>query len=145
MSDAGSKSTIQVNIDSDSDEDSASMFEQKVKRCFDAPGEPPSSEAATESASTMQQAYVAGAGETEPAKAADAAKATDLPEAPADKNPPPPPKKKRPYEKGQSSKAVNNKVDALADIFLTPINEMMAAEDLEKLRTEIVKQASQLH
>ena len=54
MSDAGSRSTVQVNIDSDSEEDSTNMFEQKVKRCFDAPGGPLPSEAATESASIMQ-------------------------------------------------------------------------------------------
>ena len=75
----------------------------------------------------MQQAYVAGAGETEPAKAADATKASDLPKAPIDKNPPPPPKKKRPTEKGQSSKAANNEMDALANIPLTPVNEKTAA------------------
>ena len=145
MPHAGSRSTVQVNIDSDSEEDSATMFEQKVKRCFDTPGGPPPSEAATESASTMQQAYVAEARETEPAKAADAAEASDPPEALADNNPPPPPKKKRPTEKGQSSKAVNTEADALADILLTHVNEMMAADDLEKLRSEIVKQASELH
>ena len=93
MSDAGSRSTVQVNIDSDSEEDSASMFEQKVKRCFDAPSGPPPSEAATESVLTMQQAYIVGAAETEHAKAVDAAKASE--EALADKHPPPPPKKKR--------------------------------------------------
>ena len=118
------------------------MFEQKVKRCFDAPGGLPPSEAATESASTMQQAYVARAAETEQAKAADAAK--DSKEALADKHPPPPPKKKPPMEKGQGSKAANTEADTLADILLTPVNEKTAAEDLEKLRTEIVKQASEL-
>ena len=41
MSDVGSRSTVQVNIDYDSEEDSASMFELKVKRCFDVPGGPP--------------------------------------------------------------------------------------------------------
>ena len=81
------------------------MFEQKVKRCFNAPGGPTPSGVVSESASTMQQAYAAGAGETESAKAADAAKASE--EALADKHPPPPPKKKRPMEKGQGSKAVN--------------------------------------
>ena len=119
MLDARSRSTVQVNIDSDFEEDSASMFEQKFKRCFDAPGRPPPSEAATESASTMQQAYVAGAAETEQAKAADAAKASE--EALADKQPPPPPKKKRPSEKGQSSKPVNAEAEALVDILLTPV------------------------
>ena len=115
------------------------MFEKKVKRCFNALGGPPPFEAATESASTMQQAYVAGAEETESTKAVDAAEASDLPEAPLDKNPPPPPKKKRPTEKGQSRKAANNEMNALADILLTPINEKTSTEDLEKLRTEMVK------
>ena len=48
-------------------------------------------------------------------------------------------------EKGQGSKAVNVEADALADILLTPVNELTAEEDLEKLRAEMVKQASQLH
>ena len=119
------------------------MFEQKVKMCFNTPGGPAPSEAATESASTMQQAYDVGAVETESAKAADAAKASE--EALADKQPPPPPKKKRPTEKGQSSKPINTEADALADILLTTVNKMMAADDLEKLRSEIIKQASELH
>ena len=62
----------------------------------------------------MQQAYATGAMETESAKAADAAKASE--EALANKQPPPPPKKKRPMEKGQGSKAVNVEADALADV-----------------------------
>ena len=37
ISDAGSRSTTKVNIDSDSEEDSASMFEQQVKMCFNTP------------------------------------------------------------------------------------------------------------
>ena len=97
---------------------------------------------ASETASTMQQAYAADVGETESAKAADAAKASG--EALADKHPPPPPKKKWPMEKGQGSKAVNTEADTLADILLTLVNEKMAAEDLEKLRSVIVKQASEL-
>ena len=77
----------------------------------------------------MQQAYVAGAAETEQAKAVDAAKASE--EALVDRQPPPPPKKKRPMEKGQGSKAINIVADSLADILLTPVNELTAAEDLE--------------
>ena len=113
------------------------MFEQQVKRCFNASGGPPPSKAAIESASTMQQAYVARAAETEQAKAADAANASE--DALADKHPPPPPKKKRPMEKGQGSKAVNTEVDTLVEILLTPVNEKTAAEDLEKLQSEMVK------
>ena len=94
---------------------------------------------------TMQQTYVVGAAETEPAKAADAAKASNLPAAPLDKDPPPPPKKKRPTEKGQSSKAANNEMYALADILLALVNEKTLVEDLEKLRTKMVKQSSKLH
>ena len=60
ISDAGSRSTTKVNIDSDSEEDSASMFEQQVKRCFNAQGGPTPSGVISESASTMQQAYAAG-------------------------------------------------------------------------------------
>ena len=90
----------------------------------------------------MQQAYAAGAVETESAKAADAAKSSE--EALADKHPPPPQKKKRPMEKGQGSKAANTEADALADILLTLVNEKTAAEDVEKLRSEMVKQASAL-
>ena len=120
MSDAGSRSTTKVNIDSDSEEDSASMFEPQVKRCFNTPAGPAPSEVASESASTMQAAYAAGTGESEPAKAADAAKASEAPIA--DRNPPPPPKKKR-LEKGQGSKAGNIEPDDLADILLTPVNE----------------------
>ena len=89
----------------------------------------------------MQQAYAAGIGETESAKAADAAKASEVPIA--DRHPPPPPKKKW-LEQGQGSKAANIEVDTLADILLTPVNEKTAAEDLEKLRSEMVKQASEL-
>ena len=48
-------------------------------------------------------------------------------------------------EKGQGSKAVNVEADALADILLTPVNELTESEDLKKLRAELVKQASQLH
>ena len=111
------------------------MFEQQVKRCFNTSGGSAPSEVASEQASTMQAAYAAGAGETDAAKA---------PEAPvADKNPPPPPKKKR-LEKGQGSKAINVVADTLADILLTPVNETTATEDLEKLREEMVKQASEL-
>ena len=33
----------------------------------------------------------------------------------------------------------------MTDILLTPVIEMTAAEDLEKLSTELVKQASELH
>ena len=58
MSDAGSRDIVQVNIDSDSEEDSASMFEQRIKRCFNAP-DPPPSEVATSSSANMQQVYVA--------------------------------------------------------------------------------------
>ena len=117
------------------------MFQQQVKRCFNTPGGPAPSEVASESASTMQAAYAAGTRESEPAKAADAAKASEAPIA--DRNPPPLPKKKR-LEKGQGSKAGNIEPDALADILLTPVNEKMAADDLEKLREEMVKQASAL-
>ena len=89
----------------------------------------------------MQQAYAAGTGETESAKAADAAKASEVPIA--DKHPPPPPKKKR-LEQGQGSKATNIEVNTLAEILLTLVNEKTAVEDLEKLRSEMVKQASEL-
>ena len=58
MSDAGSRSTVHVNVDSDSEEDSASMFEQRVKQCFVTP-EPSPSEAATGSSVNMQQVFVA--------------------------------------------------------------------------------------
>ena len=102
------------------------MFEQQVKRCFNTSGGSAPSEVASEQASTMQAAYAAGTGETESAKAADAAKASG--EAPADKHPPPPPKKKRPMEKGQGSKAANTEANALVDILLTPVNEKTAAE-----------------
>ena len=76
-SDVGSRSTTKVNIDSDSEEDSASMFEQQVKRCFNAQGGPTPSGVVSESASTMQQAYATGARETESTKAVDAAKASE--------------------------------------------------------------------
>ena len=140
MSDAGSRSTFQVNIDSESEEDSASMFEQKVKRCFAAPEGPLPSEVATESVATMHQAYVVGATETEPAKA------SYLEGALPSREPLPDSLKRRPMEKGENSKHVQNKdeMDALADILLTPVNEKTAAADLEKLRTEMVKQAAQL-
>ena len=74
------------------------MFEQHVKRCFKAQGGPTPSGVASETASTMQHAYAAGTGESESAKAADAAKASEVPIA--DRLPPPPPKKKR-LEQGQ--------------------------------------------
>ena len=146
MSVARSRSTVQVNIDSESEEDSASMFEQTEKRCFATPEGPPPSKAATKSVSTMQQAYVSEATETEPAKATHAAKASDLDEALLNQEPPAAPMKKRPTEKGQSSKAVHNndEMDALADILLTPVNEKIAATDLEKLRMKMVKQVAQL-
>ena len=94
----------------------------------------------------MQQAYVARATEKEPAKAADAAKASDLDEALPSQEPSRAPIKRRPTEKGQSNKAVQNKdeMDALADILLTPVNGKTTAADLEKLRTGMVKQATQL-
>ena len=113
------------------------MFEQQVKRCFNTSGGPTPSGVVSESASTMQQAYAAGTGEAESDRAADAAKASEVPMA--DRHPPPPPKKKR-LEKGQGSKAANVEADTLADILLTPVNEMTAAEDLRSEERRVGKE-----
>ena len=80
----------------------------------------------------MQQAYVVGATETELAKAADAAKSSDLDGALPCREPPPASAKRRPMEKGENNKGVqnNDNMDALADVLLTPINEKMAPTDL---------------
>ena len=60
--------------------------------------------------------------------------------------PAPAPLYRKPLEKGEQNKGVHKKdeADALVAILLTPVNEKMAAADLEKLRAEMVKQSAQL-
>ena len=133
VSDAGSRSTVQVNVDSESEEDSASMFETRVKQCF-APADPAPSEVAASSGSTMQLAFVADVTVPDPAKEAEANGAGMTAADKATLEPPPAPKKKANLEKGGHS----GKDDALDESLKTPVDANAYAAYLETLRASVV-------
>ena len=145
MSDAGSRSTVQVNVDSDSDDD-ASLFEEKVKTRFSS-GNPAPSEgtADTDMPDKLAMMVVVGhettpvtsEAQNKPAEDAGDTTAGQLIES-SDKVRA---KKKTGLEKGGSSKPTDllSVIKEVDEIMNTPVNKDTPLDEVEELRLNMLK------
>ena len=155
-SDAGSRSTVQVNIDTDSDDGCVSMFGAKVKGCFGATKLPPS-EVAAGSFATIHQAFMANLTEMDAAVAtlasAEAAKDDDLQEelggrTNANSQQPPPTPKKKTFKRREQSELRGTfheeDISMVNQILNTPVNEETNPESLKKLHLSMLNRSKYL-